>query len=514
MSEPSGVVAVGGGEPAASGVAAGGGESAASGAEGTMESFFFQMCATQKALVGAAEAVEEEALSAEEIVRRRGERRKKITAKAEAAMARFASLSDAEKSEPQNQGDLELYSDENMALREALRDDAGVCRALDRWWRGAVAQDDRDKNASLDRREYGAFYARLLKLADPGDELEAGEIAAALEADFKADAGDDGKVTRDEFCNSVFELADQWTSTTDAEEYLSFLDVGYRQVFQALDDADALRFPDEWAHLLGSATQLTPMPKNAATELCVHCLALHAKTGADESLAALAAKELRARVRGPEKKKDKLHRKAVTAFAKALGAAAAVDDATRDDLLLLFARLAGCYTRSGRVKAFPPEGARFVAKALAEGLQPLNAETSATLPSRVKAPTQKRVASGSLSGLVGYVGLSPCTTWLRKAVYKAAAAKSPALRSAAEQILAKLAIPVAAVLAAANAPSDGALDGDLKVAELILTEDVLLVVANLWHATHWDVLENTALAAANDAAQKARRATERAASEA
>ncbi|KAH8090243.1 cytochrome p450 [Aureococcus anophagefferens] len=385
-------------------------------------------------------------------------------------MARFASLSDAEKSEPQNQGDLELYSDENMALREALRDDAGVCRALDRWWRGAVAQDDRDKNASLDRREYGAFYARLLKLADPGDELEAGEIAAALEADFKADAGDDGKVTRDEFCNSVFELADQWTSTTDAEEYLSFLDVGYRQVFQALDDADALRFPDEWAHLLGSATQLTPMPKNAATELCVHCLALHAKTGADESLAALAAKELRARVRGPEKKKDKLHRKAVTAFAKALGAAAAVDDATRDDLLLLFARLAGCYTRSGRVKAFPPEGARFVAKALAEGLQPLNAETSATLPSRVKAPTQKR-------------------------------------------ILAKLAIPVAAVLAAANA-SDGALDGDLKVAELILTEDVLLVVANLWHATHWDVLENTALAAANDAAQKARRATERAASEA
>ncbi|KAH8098698.1 cytochrome p450 [Aureococcus anophagefferens] len=293
MSEPSGVVAVGGGEPAASGVAAGGGESAASGAEGTMESFFFQMCATQKALVGAAEAVEEEALSAEEIVRRRGERRKKITAKAEAAMARFASLSDAEKSEPQNQGDLELYSDENMALSEALA------------------------------------------------------------------------TTR-----AVFELADQWTSTTDAEEYLSFLDVGYRQVFQALDDADALRFPDEWAHLLGSATQLTPMPKNAATELCVHCLALHAKTGADESLAALAAKELRARVRGPEKKKDKLHRKAVTAFAKALGAAAAVDDATRDDLLLLFARLAGCYTRSGRVKAFPPEGARFVAKALAEGLQP------------------------------------------------------------------------------------------------------------------------------------------------
>ena len=40
-------------------------------------------------------------------------------------------------------------------------------------------------------------------------------------------------MTRDEFCNSVFELADQWTSTTDAEEYLSFLDVGYRQVFQA-----------------------------------------------------------------------------------------------------------------------------------------------------------------------------------------------------------------------------------------------------------------------------------------
>ncbi|KAH8067268.1 hypothetical protein JL721_7676 [Aureococcus anophagefferens] len=258
-------------------------------------------------------------------------------------MARFASLSDAEKSEPQNQGDLELYSDENMALREALRDDAGVCRALDRWWRGAVAHDDRDKNASLDRREYGAF-TRGSSLADPGDELEAGEIARRWRPTSRP-TRDDGKVTRDEFCNSVFELADQWTSTTDAEEYLSFSTSAtarssrcesasggrddFREIltakttktrYQALDDADALRFPDEWAHLLGSATQLTPMPKNAATELC----------------------ELRARVRGPEKKKDKLHRKAVTAFGKALGAAAAVDDATRDDLLLLFARLAGC----------------------------------------------------------------------------------------------------------------------------------------------------------------------------
>ncbi|KAH8043378.1 cytochrome p450 [Aureococcus anophagefferens] len=93
---------------------------------------------------------------------------------------------------------------------------AGFVGCLEQPGGAGVAHDDRDKTF-----EWPSGHGTKSR-PGRGRRARGRRDRAALEADFKADAGDDGKVTRDEFCNSVFELADQWTSTTDAEEYLSF----------------------------------------------------------------------------------------------------------------------------------------------------------------------------------------------------------------------------------------------------------------------------------------------------
>ena len=103
---------------------------------------------------------------------------------------------------------------------------------LERWWAGSYAHDDRDKNEALDHDEYERFYARLVHLVDPDDEMTELEIAEAMEDDFRSDSEGHAQVTKDEFVASVFELADNWTNSTDADEYVEFLKLGYDRVYR------------------------------------------------------------------------------------------------------------------------------------------------------------------------------------------------------------------------------------------------------------------------------------------
>ena len=303
---------------------------------------FFQLCSTNKRLVEVAEAVEHESLTDAEKAARQRARWKKMRAKAEEAMKAYANMSDAEKLELHNTGDMDMYTDRNMALREQLRDEPRICRALDRWWRAVVAHDDRDKDQSLDRAEYAAFYTRLAKMADPDDEMSPAEIQEAMEADFVADSGADECVTKDEFLNSIFELADQWTTTTHAEEYLEFLNDGYAKMFHDLDEADELQFPEEWRPHLRSGTQITAMPRKVASEFVVYVLSLFFTQNASFSLPAFVVHELEAFFSTKNKKQFK---KKMKAFTKALATATRYE--SHDDFLSLFARLCGCYTMSG-----------------------------------------------------------------------------------------------------------------------------------------------------------------------
>ena len=69
--------------------------------------------------------------------------------------------------------------------------------------------------------------------------LKAAKDASAA-ADFLEDAGSDGTVTRDEFSDSIFELTDTWTLSTDPAEYEDFLNRGYSSVYKELIEKDTL----------------------------------------------------------------------------------------------------------------------------------------------------------------------------------------------------------------------------------------------------------------------------------
>ena len=54
------------------------------------------------------------------------------------------------------------------------------------------------------------------------------------------------------FMSSIFQLADQWTGSTEAAEYVEFLSSSYATVFSDLAAEDELQFPDAWAGLTGA----------------------------------------------------------------------------------------------------------------------------------------------------------------------------------------------------------------------------------------------------------------------
>lgn len=471
---------------------------------------FWQVCAEHPRLQESAEIAYEESITAEERAARAVQRRAKMRGAAETALARFASLSEAEKQEPQNQGSLDLYTDEAMSAREAARDDPAVCRELERWWSAAAAHMDRDKNAALDWVEYQVFYRGLVKLLDPGAEMELAEVRAAMEADFAADAGADGKVTRDEFQNSVFELADNWTCSTDAAEYADFLRVGYDKIFGDLDDADVLRLPEAWLPHAQCPRTIVPMSPSAATEFILQVYDAKATAdakgagsarhlavgGTTVSLAELALGELRTKF-NPRSEKD--FRKRVKALVLAMERAndTGAGGKTFNAWIWLFSRLLGCYSVSGRVRAIPAAGVSFIVRSMAS-LTDVVAICRAALPSRLKTTEQKACSSGKAGSHVGYVGLAPTRTWLRQ-VNKEMGIRGAAdaeLLAAVDKVLDHLCEPIDDVLAA-NKLRDEV--GDVNVARVCGAADALLLVSNVWCAKHWDVCENVNAAVRADA---------------
>ena len=65
----------------------------------------------------------------------------------------YETLPAEEKARAKNDGDLELYSDQNLDKREAIREDPAIVTILEEWWSAAKTFDDKDGNDSLDINE-------------------------------------------------------------------------------------------------------------------------------------------------------------------------------------------------------------------------------------------------------------------------------------------------------------------------------------------------------------------------
>jgi hypothetical protein len=213
---------------------------------------------------------EENLLSQEEREARQAKRRALIRDGCQAAMKEFEEMDDEEKFAPQHQGRMEFYSDKAQSTRESIRNHHRITRQLLRWWNATLVFDDRDDDDYLSKTEYEGFYKRLLKLLDdnddPDDDMSEEEKKEAMAGDFKADAGADGSVSKEEFKNSVFQLADQWTETLEVSEYEEFLKQGYDIVYGDLDMSDKIVFPASWNKLTKKSLNVGAMKVDLATE--------------------------------------------------------------------------------------------------------------------------------------------------------------------------------------------------------------------------------------------------------
>ena len=127
-------------------------------------------------------------------------------------MRRFAALSEEERQDARNDGDIRNYEPKNQAIREALyEDDMVINKLLDKWWRACQIYFDKDSSDTLTSDEYAAFHERLIALVSQEgdlDDLTEEEKAKMFKDDFRADSGIDGSIDKEEFRYAIFELAE------------------------------------------------------------------------------------------------------------------------------------------------------------------------------------------------------------------------------------------------------------------------------------------------------------------
>jgi hypothetical protein len=135
-------------------------------------------------------------------------------------------------------GNLHFYTPEQIHARKKLRKHKRIEELLSFWWHASSKHDDDNDDDLLDREEYEKLYYRLLRAFDEDDDdendLTHEQAREAFEEDWEKDSGGDGTIDCCEFKDAIFELADHWCESTDAVEYIEYLEMMYNKVFKDL----------------------------------------------------------------------------------------------------------------------------------------------------------------------------------------------------------------------------------------------------------------------------------------
>eukprot|EP00750_Incisomonas_marina_P012956 INCI17189.4.p1 GENE.INCI17189.4~~INCI17189.4.p1 ORF type:complete len:1148 (+),score=224.68 INCI17189.4:1255-4698(+) len=127
-----------------------------------------------------------------------------------------------------NQGDISMYSKENIAKRKAIRDDPEMVKTLALFW--DILDHKHDRRGRLRYESYVTMNIKLQKALSPSFDLESAFESAHQDwisdlAAGKDEYDDDGHVvmSRRAFEDSIFEMADLWCISTKLQEYIFFL---------------------------------------------------------------------------------------------------------------------------------------------------------------------------------------------------------------------------------------------------------------------------------------------------
>lgn len=204
------------------------------------------------------------------------------------------------------QGDESMYEANRLQERFANRTHENVKLELGRWWTAAQSSapdratgkssawrlveaqmdsitGDHGEKGTLGRAEYGHMMNRIHSVLeeDEGGEnedegghgLDQAEMDALIEEAWQADTNGRGDhLTRGEFNDSLFELADLWTDSTACEEYCQFLrtllsHLSHGGGWRPLDELT--RFPWESRELLSDQEERDVRSHMQTLRLCV-----------------------------------------------------------------------------------------------------------------------------------------------------------------------------------------------------------------------------------------------------
>ena len=159
------------------------------------------------------------------------------------------------------EGDQSLYTEDKLAERARIKDDAELAERVRKWWSmmAVTPQGELPKDA------YVTLSIKLQKaiLRD----FDHAEAAAEALLDWEADVGGAhmGTMSFEQFHDSMFELADHWCETVERAEYLAFFD----QLLHAIVvdvNAQHMSFKDESdIHLEGRFAEASPLSTPSAT---------------------------------------------------------------------------------------------------------------------------------------------------------------------------------------------------------------------------------------------------------
>ena len=123
------------------------------------------------------------------------------------------------------QGNTAMYSAEAVEARYKNRTNKEVHRELNMWWDSALAHFGSPEATVMCRDMYLKMYvlASSAVLERESEDLDEAELVRIIEEAWESESGGQGFLTRSRFYDSLFELVDMWTETTEAAEYVEFL---------------------------------------------------------------------------------------------------------------------------------------------------------------------------------------------------------------------------------------------------------------------------------------------------
>jgi hypothetical protein len=140
--------------------------------------------------------------------------------------------------EMHKQGNLGMYTEDNVVARQSLRHHKDVEDILDQMWVSAARHHSADQT-NLDKEEYRSVHARMLRACTEKEDIDMTkeEMDEAFEDDWEMDSGGDGSVQKEDFLDSLFQLTDTWCETVELDEYTGYLKWLQARMFKA---------PDRW----------------------------------------------------------------------------------------------------------------------------------------------------------------------------------------------------------------------------------------------------------------------------